>query len=77
MIARVARTGNVGAGLAEQDRGAFAGAKRQENDWTWLLSAANVGDAEAYRLLPLQLTPVLRASGTRAWPVPFPQVRTS
>jgi DNA-directed RNA polymerase specialized sigma24 family protein len=41
------------------------GGKSQENQWALLLSSANAGDAEAYRQLLLQLTPVLRAFGRR------------
>jgi RNA polymerase sigma-70 factor (ECF subfamily) len=40
--------------------------KSQENRWALLLSAANAGDAEAYRQLLLQLTPVLRAFARRS-----------
>jgi RNA polymerase sigma-70 factor, ECF subfamily len=37
------------------------GGKSNENQWATLLRAANAGDAEAYRQLLLELTPVLRA----------------
>lgn len=37
------------------------GGKSQEHHWAFLMRAANEGDAEAYRQLLLQLTPVLRA----------------
>jgi RNA polymerase sigma-70 factor, ECF subfamily len=39
--------------------------KSQENQWALLLNAANLGDAEAYRQLLMQLTPVLRAFARR------------
>ncbi len=39
--------------------------KSQENQWALLLSAANAGDAGAYRQLLLQLAPVLRALARR------------
>ena len=41
------------------------GADSQDNQWPLLMRAANLGDAEAYRKLLLQLTPVLRSLARR------------
>lgn len=43
----------------------MVGGNSQENQWASLLNAANAGDAEAYRRLLLQVTPVLRALARR------------
>jgi RNA polymerase sigma-70 factor, ECF subfamily len=38
----------------------------QEKEWALLMRAGNAGDADSYRRLLLQLTPVLRAVARRA-----------
>ncbi|HEY8009148.1 MAG TPA: sigma-70 family RNA polymerase sigma factor [Methylocella sp.] len=41
------------------------GSDKQEKEWAFLMRAGNAGDADSYRRLLVQLTPVLRATARR------------